>query len=105
MDKLRNILNTLTLKDVVVARMGGDEFAVLAHGSREEITDKVSRMKSAAAKHKGERINEVYLSVGVACRSEYEDLTPEGLYQKADKFMYEDKSAYYRAKGKDRRRR
>ena len=68
--------------------MGGDEFAVLAHGSREEISDKVSRMKSAAAKHKGERINEVYLSVGVACRSEYED-----------------KSAYYRGKGKDRRRR
>lgn len=62
-------------------------------------------MKNFAAENNGELINEVFISVGVAFRTEYKALTPEGLYQAADKLMYEDKSAYYKLKGHDRRRR
>lgn len=36
-------------------------------------------------------------------RSEYPGLSPEGLFQTADKFMYEDKAAYYKNSGIDRR--
>ncbi|MBR1383415.1 MAG: GGDEF domain-containing protein, partial [Ruminococcus sp.] len=64
----------------VVARIGGDEFAILTFGSRDEIAEKVQNMKDYAVEYKGSLINEVYLSAGIACRSDYIDLTPEGLY-------------------------
>ena len=92
-------------KDAVIARMGGDEFAVLTYDDPESISEKIGKMKKTAEKHKGELINGVYLSVGTACRSEFKDLDPEALYRAADKLMYEDKTAYYRIKGNDRRRR
>jgi diguanylate cyclase (GGDEF)-like protein len=92
-------------EDVIVSRMGGDEFAILTYGSLAETEAKVRMMKENAEKHKGDLIGSVYLSVGIACRHDDPDLTPEGLYQKADKLMYEDKSAFYRQKGHDRRRR
>lgn len=87
------------------ARLGGDEFAVLTYSSAEEVLKKAEAMKAFAAQHKGKLVQGVFLSVDTACRSEYKDLSPEGLFQTADKFMYEDKSAYYRQKGHDRRRR
>ena len=91
--------------DVIISRTGGDEFAILTFGSPEEIALKVKAMKEYASKYKGKFIGAVYLSVGIACRSEYKDLPTEGLFQTADKFMYVDKSAFYRQKGHDRRRR
>ena len=92
-------------KEALIARMGGDEFAVLTYGTPEEAAGKIKKMKEYAVKHKGKLINEVNLSAGTACRTQYGELTPEGLYQSADKLMYEDKSAYYKLKGHDRRRR
>ncbi len=91
--------------DVVIARVGGDEFAVLTYGSCGEVAEKIKLMKESSAKHQGKLINGVNLSVGTACRAEYKDLTPEGLYQIADKLMYEDKAAYYKLNGYDRRHR
>ena len=79
-------------KTAVVARVGGDEFAVLTYGGSSEMAEMIRIMKECSAKHKGNLINEVHLSAGTACRSQYNDLTPEGLYQVADKLMYEDKS-------------
>ena len=90
--------------DVVLSRMGGDEFAILTYGSRDSVAEKVGKMKEYAANHKGELINAVYLSAGVACRADFPELTPEGLYQQADKFMYDDKSEFYKEKSHDRRR-
>ena len=92
-------------KDAVIARMGGDEFAVLTYGKSGDISKKIKHMKDCAAKHKGELIDAVYLSAGTACRSDYKDLDPTALYREADRAMYEDKSAYYRQKGHDRRHR
>lgn len=89
--------------DVIISRMGGDEFAILTYSSREDADEKVRKMKELAAGYKGSLISNVFLSVGTACRSEYKDLTLEGLYKTADKFMYEDKSAFYRQNGHDRR--
>ena len=91
--------------DAVISRMGGDEFAVIAYGSRSDIENKIKRMKQLALEHKGSYLNEIYISVGIACCSEYNDLNPEGLYKIADKFMYEDKEEFYKQKGFDRRRR
>mgnify|MGYP002625692570 CR=1 FL=1 len=90
---------------VVIARMGGDEFAVLTYGKKDDVAQKVSVMKKFAESNRGSLINQVYLSAGVASRAENMDLTPEGLYQEADRYMYEDKSAYYKQSGHDRRSR
>ncbi|MBO6140519.1 MAG: GGDEF domain-containing protein [Ruminococcus sp.] len=92
-------------QNVVIARMGGDEFALFTYGNREDIEQKVIFMKKAAVSYKGEKIDEINLSVGIACKAENEGLSTEGLYQAADKLMYKDKAAYYRQKGLDRRRR
>lgn len=84
---------------------GGDEFAVIDYGRLEEIAEKVGMMKKYAVEHKGRFVEQVHLSADIASQSEYSELTPEGLFRKADKFMYEDKSAFYRQKGHDRRSR
>lgn len=91
--------------DIIICRLGGDEFGIITYGRPEQIAEKVRTMKEFSVNHKGSLINEVYLSVGIACCTEYKGLSPEALYQKADKAMYEDKSAYYRQKGHDRRHR
>ena len=92
-------------KDVLISRMGGDEFAILSYGSNDEVSEKIRLMKEYALKHKGKLINEIYLSTGTACYADNKGLTCEGLMQKADKLMYEDKAAFYQQKGHDRRRR
>lgn len=92
-------------KEAIISRMGGDEFAVLTYGSHQEVSEKVKKMKDFAVKHQGKLVNAVYLSAGVACWGEYQNLTPEGIFQKADTFMYEDKAAFYQQAGHDRRHR
>ncbi|WP_295152859.1 GGDEF domain-containing protein [uncultured Ruminococcus sp.] len=92
-------------ESTIISRMGGDEFALITYGSPSDIAKKVADMEAFAAANKGELINEVYLSVGIACRSEYKAKTPEELYRMADKFMYDDKTAYYKEKGINRRSR
>lgn len=57
--------------DVVISRMGGDEFAVLTYGSRDEVSEKIIMMKDYARNHKGELIDEVNISAGIACRCDY----------------------------------
>ena len=89
----------------VVARMGGDEFAVLTFAGREEAEKMAAKMKEYAKEYKGRYIDKVHISAGVACRSEDRELTPEELYRQADRRMYEDKTAYYRQSGHDRRSR
>lgn len=90
-------------RDSVVSRMGGDEFAVITHGSLGEMTEKVRLMKELAANHKGDMISAVYISVGTACRADHSGMTPEELYREADKFMYEDKAAFYKESGRRQR--
>lgn len=92
-------------KDAVIARMGGDEFAVMAYEDKNATLTKVEELKKSAVKHKGKLIGEVSVSVGVASTEDYPALTMEELYQKADMLMYEDKSLYYGSTGHDRRRR
>lgn len=92
-------------KNAIVSRMGGDEFAVLTYCRSDEAAEMVSRMKKYASEYMGLYINEIHLSAGYACRSDNKELTAEGLLQRSDKIMYEDKAAFYRQKGHDRRRR
>lgn len=92
-------------KGAVIARIGGDEFAIITYGSRDDAEKKAKLMKEYGAAHKGELVGAVYISAGSACLADNKGLSAEALYRQADKLMYEDKSAYYKQSGRDRRQR
>ena len=79
-------------------RIGGDELLALCPKiSRDELTHKASRLRQAALDHK------VIMAVGAVWRETAEG-NMDKLLSEAEKLMYEDKSAYYKQAGIDRRR-
>lgn len=77
-------------KEDIIARIGGDEFVVLFHGSI-SIQDAVSRVKGCLADHnhwyEGAALS---LSIGAASGAKGSDLME--LFKKADQQMYKEKS-------------
>ena len=85
-------------------RVGGDEFAVLLRGTREEAQDAVKTFDYLTENFQGNLISELSVSKGVVVCSEHIELNFEEIKAMADKLMYADKDEYYRRTGKDRRR-
>ncbi len=78
-------------------RIGGDEFLVLCPGIEEEkLEEKVKALK------KDMQENSVTMAVGAVRQKEGKKNIDRLLYD-SEKLMYEDKSAYYKAAGIDRR--
>ncbi len=86
-----------------ISRMGGDEFAVLLIASKNEVDTRIENMKIMLKKWKGKYIDGITVAVGCAAVYENPDLSINEISQIADKRMYEDKAAYYKATGEDRR--
>ncbi len=86
-------------------RTGGDEFIVLARMDAPQAQDALAVLKETAAAWHGSFVDSVHLAAGFACAADHPGLQAEKLVAVADKAMYADKSAYYRASGHDRRRR
>ncbi len=79
-------------------RIGGDEFLALCPGIGEEmLKEKVEALK------KDMRENSVIMAVGAVWQKEGKK-NIDRLLSDSEKLMYEDKSAYYKAAGIDRRR-
>ena len=85
-------------------RVGGDEFAALLRGTREEAQDAVKTFDYLTENFQGNLISELSVSKGVVVCSEHIGLNFEEIKAMADKLMYADKDEYYRRTGKDRRR-
>lgn len=85
-------------------RVGGDEFAALLRGTREEAQDAVKIFDYLTENFQGNLISELSVSKGVVVCSEHIELNFEEIKAMADKLMYADKDEYYRRTGKDRRR-
>ena len=86
-----------------VYRIGGDEFAALIHVKTDSMDEILEKLHNAAKEWKGSNEYELSLSVGYASRREFPDATIEMLIRTADERMYDQKRAYYQAKGTDRR--
>ncbi len=83
--------------DYELFRIGGDEFLVLCLGRKEEeLKEKVEALK------KDMQENSITMAVGAAWQKEGKK-NIDRLLTESEKLMYEDKSAYYKAAGIDRR--
>lgn len=85
-----------------VFRTGGDEFAAIVNTKEpavlfDKIKDKASSMEVFPE-------YTLSISVGYAAVADFPNLNLKGLVKKADNMMYEDKEAYYKKMGIDRRR-
>ncbi len=86
-----------------VYRLGGDEFCVLMTGTAEDAAGCLKQLEKNCAAWKGQYIESISISCGVASAEEYSDIA--SLTKAADERMYESKRNYYRSTGHERRRR
>ena len=86
-----------------IYRLGGDEFAVIIERPEAEAKKCLERMEKICADWKGQFINGISISYGVASTEEFSD--PDSLLKAADQRMYEYKGNYYLSVGKERRKR
>ena len=78
----------------IIARIGGDEFVVLAMNSLEASAEKlINRFKQVLKDHhfKAERPHKISMSLGIACFDPLNPCSTDALLAQADKFMYENK--------------
>lgn len=87
-----------------VYRIGGDEFTVIMDRPFENPDEKITAFKNKLKEWKGEFVDSINISVGVAAGALHEYLSLDELIEMADKLMYEDKSEYYRQNNIDRRK-
>lgn len=86
-----------------VFRTGGDEFIVLAGACREKLTNVLEELNSVTERWSGSLVDSLAMSYGYVTGEEAGDMSIHDIALLADKRMYEDKNAYYRKKGIDRR--
>lgn len=87
-------------------RTGGDEFAVIIENDFQQRDEYIRKFHGAVSAWKGNLIDSMSVSLGVASSSEVEGFAIEDfeeLVDIADKRMYSDKAIYYKGKGIDRR--
>jgi diguanylate cyclase (GGDEF)-like protein len=76
----------------IIARIGGDEFVVLAMNSLETSAEKlINRYKQVLKDHyfKTKRAHKHSMSLGIACFDPQNPCSTDALLAQADKFMYE----------------
>ena len=79
-------------------RIGGDELLVICPETNEEILKEKTVLLQEKLKEKS-----VILAIGMEYRDNLYDSKIEDVIKIAEKYMYEDKSLYYKTKGLDRR--
>ncbi|HCA04596.1 MAG TPA: hypothetical protein DEO32_01730 [Ruminococcaceae bacterium] len=84
-------------------RTGGDEFIVLARGSREKAEALLKQLATETEVWSGKLIHNLSVSAGYALVTDHAGITAEKLIIFADKGMYEDKSRFYRQSGNEKR--
>ncbi len=85
-----------------VYRIGGDEFCVIVDGKMDEALRCLERLEKITAGWKGKYIDGISISCGVESGEGHADI--DSVVQEADRKMYEQKDAYYKNSGLDRRR-
>lgn len=87
-----------------IFRTGGDEFMALLHCSAEEARKFETRLSECIAGLNNEWSDKMAIATGIVSWAEIYDVDFTEIEKIADKRMYENKAAYYRRNGIDRRR-
>lgn len=87
-----------------IFRTGGDEFMAILHCSVKEAECLEKRLNECIAQDDNSWKEQMAIAVGIVCYEEYRGEKLSEIEKIADKRMYENKAAYYRRNGIDRRR-
>ena len=85
-------------------RIGGDEFVVLIAADNENLPQLLGEFKKRMEQWSDEKALTLSAAFGSAARAEFPGKSVTELARIADRRMYEAKTRYYQAHGKDRRR-
>ncbi|NPU85852.1 MAG: PAS domain S-box protein [Syntrophaceae bacterium] len=97
------ILKEIFRESDIVARVGGDEFVVLAYGTSAENSDVLEkRLQQHIDEHNAfpQRDYEISMSVGIVYKNPDETVSIDELMSQADAYMYEQKRRKKAMKGK-----
>lgn len=87
-----------------IYRTGGDEFMAILHCSTEAAQNFENLLIENISKLETSWTEKMSIAIGVVCSSENPDMGFDDIEKLADKRMYENKAAYYRTNGIDRRK-
>lgn len=99
-----NCMNEAFSKFGKVYRTGGDEFSAILKCSKEQLEKVLKEFDQIVSSWSGDLIKELAISKGAVICKEHSDLSFREIQELADQLMYEDKAAYYKRTGKDRRK-
>ena len=85
-------------------RTGGDEFMAIVRCDDEKLRTILAEFDDKVKTWTGRLVNKLSISYGYAAAKEYPDMNIRDLASEADKRMYENKAAYYRKSGIERRK-
>jgi diguanylate cyclase len=92
---IADILRSSVREDILVARTGGEEFALIVEGGSEEATFEIAERLRLLIEQtplgNGQHYGSVTVSMGICMASEADG--PEDLYSKADRALYRSKVA------------
>ena len=83
-----------------VYRIGGDEFCILMHGTREDVLCRLKKLEELTAGWSGSGLLGVSISCGFACSRDHADF--RSMEAEADQNMYEAKRTHYETSGAER---
>ena len=86
-----------------VYRTGGDEFTAILYIGKNRLDDILSSFENAVSNWQGKLVDSISVSFGYARADEAKGLQISDVAAIADKRMYDNKAAYYKKKGVDRR--
>lgn len=87
-----------------IFRIGGDEFTAILHCSKEEAVGLDERLKECIANSDSSWSDKMTIATGIVYCSDESDADFVSVEKLADKKMYDNKSAFYRENGIERRR-
>lgn len=87
----------------IISRIGGDEFVVMLIAPRAEVERRIERFRDLASKWRGQFVDGITASVGVASIKDYPSSSLEELCKHADDNMFLDKKKFYAESGYERR--
>ncbi|MBO2517947.1 MAG: hypothetical protein CW338_11880, partial [Clostridiales bacterium] len=89
----------------LLCRSGGDEFIVITFKPVKVVQAQIAHFRSLTVAHQGKLVNELTVSLGMSALRDHPGASIPELVKFADDMLYEEKEAFYRSAGLERRHR